>query len=136
MSEKNNQTTTEELLKGLENYITTKTVVGEAIHVGETILLPLAEASFGVAIGDFKNSADTKHNQSGGMGGKISPCAVLVIKDGTSKLINVKGQDGMSKILDLVPDVVNKFTDKKEKADSKTDGEDVSAKDTADDFLA
>ena len=40
--------------------------------------------------------------------------AVLVIKDGVSKLVNVKNQDGMTKLLDMVPDFVEKFT-KKEK---------------------
>ena len=48
------------------------------------------------------------------MGGKIQPSAVLVIKDGVSKLVNVKNQDGMTKLLDMVPDFVEKFT-KKEK---------------------
>ena len=43
------------------------------------------------------------------MGGKISPSAVLVIHDGTTKLVNVKNQDSMTKILDMVPDFVNKF---------------------------
>lgn len=107
MSENNNQGTIEELLKGLENFVTTKTVVGEAIHLNDTIILPLADATFGVGVGSFKNGA--KDNQSGGMGGKVSPSAVLVIKDGTSKLINVKNQDGLTKILDMVPDLIEKF---------------------------
>ena len=45
------------------------------------------------------------------MGGKMSPSAVLVIQNGTTKLVNVKNQDGLTKILDMVPDFVNKFTD-------------------------
>ena len=40
----------------------------------------------------------------------MTPSAVLVIKDGTTKLVNVKNQDSMTKILDMVPDFVNKFT--------------------------
>ncbi len=49
------------------------------------------------------------------MGGKIMPSAVLVIANGTTKLVNVKNQDGITKILDMVPDFVNKFTSKNEK---------------------
>ena len=43
------------------------------------------------------------------MGGKIMPSAVLVIQNGTTKLVNIKNQDGVTKILDMVPDFVNKF---------------------------
>lgn len=46
------------------------------------------------------------------MGGKIMPSAVLVIQNGTTKLVNIKNQDGITKILDMVPDFVNKFTSK------------------------
>ena len=49
------------------------------------------------------------------MGGRIQPSAILVIKDGQTKLVNVKNQDGLTKVLDLVPDLVNKFSDGKDK---------------------
>ena len=48
------------------------------------------------------------------MGGKIQPSSILVIKDGQTKLVNVKNQDTITKILDMVPDLVDKFTTKKE----------------------
>ena len=35
---------------------------------------------------------------------------VLVIQNGVTKLVNIKNQDGMTKILDMVPDFINKFT--------------------------
>ena len=44
------------------------------------------------------------------MGGKMTPSAVLVIQNGTTKLVNIKNQDGLTKILDMVPDFVNRFT--------------------------
>ena len=53
------------------------------------------------------------------MGGKIQPSAVLVIQNGQTKLVNVKNQDSMTKILDMVPDLVNKFTKKDD--ETKTD---------------
>lgn len=103
----NFQTTVDSLFKGMENFITTKTVVGDAIHIGDTILLPLIDVAFGVAAS--AKSEEKKNNGGGGMGGKMSPSAVLVIHDGTTKLVNVKQQDGVTKILDMVPDIVNKF---------------------------
>ncbi len=111
MADNQFQTTVESLFKGMDSFITTKTVVGDSISMEDgTIILPLVDVSFGVAAGAFANEDSKKNNGGGGMGGKIQPSAVLIIKDGSSKLVNVKNQDGITKILDLVPDVLNKFS--------------------------
>ena len=109
------ENTVENLFKGMDGFITTKTVVGDAIHLDGTIILPLVDVSFGVGAGAF--ASDNKNNSGGGMTGKITPSAVLVIQDGHSKLVTVKGQDSISKILDMVPDMISKFSKsgKKEK---------------------
>lgn len=112
-------TTVESLFKGMDSFLTTKTVVGDAITVGDTIILPLVDVSFGVAAGAYSQE-NSKNNGAGGMGGKITPSAVLVIQDGTTKLVNVKNQDGLTKILDMVPDFVNKFTKDKSEEDIKS----------------
>ncbi len=102
----------ESLFKGMETFITTKTVVGEATKIGDTIILPLVDVTFGCGSGAFNN--EKKQNAAGGLGGKISPSAVLVIQNGTTKLVNVKNQDTITKILDMVPDLVDRFNSKKE----------------------
>lgn len=113
----NFNTTVESLFKGMDSFVSTKTVVGDAIHIGDTIILPLVDVSFGVGAGIF--TADKKSNGGGGLGGKIMPSAVLVISNGTTKLVNVKNQDGITKILDMVPDFVNKFTHKNQEENKK-----------------
>ncbi len=118
MSEKNSnnfETTVASLFQGMDHFISSKTVVGDAITVGDTIILPLVDVSFGVGAG--ASSSDSKNNGAGGLGGKISPSAVLVIKDGNIRLVNVKNQDAVTKILDMVPDFVNRFTNKKGEED-------------------
>ena len=75
MSEKNNnsfESTVSSLFQGMDHFISSKTVVGDAITVGDTIILPLVDV--------------------------------------TIRLVNVKNQDAVTKILDMVPDFVNKFT--------------------------
>ena len=52
----------------------------------------------------------------------MTPCAVLVIQNGHTRLVNIKNQDTITKILDMVPDMVDKFTGGK---DSKLDENDV-----------
>ena len=82
MADNSFNNTVESLFKGMDSFITTKTVVGDAIHIGDTIILPLVDVSFGVAAGAF--SQEKKNNGAGGMGGKINPSAVLVIQNGES----------------------------------------------------
>ncbi|MBO5488982.1 MAG: GerW family sporulation protein [Eubacterium sp.] len=121
MAENSFNNTVESLFKGMDAFITTKTVVGDAVKFDDgTIVLPLVDVSFGVAAGAFADQQ--KNNGGGGMGGKIQPSAVLVIKDGVSKLVNVKNQDGMTKLLDMVPDFVEKFT-KKDSKDTEDQSE-------------
>ena len=99
--------TVNSLFSGMDSFVSAKTVVGDAIHVGDTIILPLVDVSFGVGAGAF--AGENKNNGGGGLAGKMTPCAVLVIQNGTTKLVNVKNQDGITKILDMVPDLVNRF---------------------------
>lgn len=96
------------LFKGMESMLTTKTVVGEPTKVGDTIILPLVDVNFGIAAGAFAKGANG-NSAGGGMGGKMSPSAVLVISDGRAKMVSVKGEDTVSKILDMVPEVVDKI---------------------------
>ena len=122
--------TVESLFKGMDNFITTKTVVGDAITVGDTIILPLVDVSFGVGAGAFasKENNDRKDNGGGGMGGKITPSAVLVIQNGTTKLVNIKNQDSVTKVLDMVPDLITRFTGGKSEEESATEAEDSTDK--------
>ena len=111
MADNNFSGVVDSLLKGMNAILGTKTVVGEATKVGDTIILPLVDVSFGVGAG--ATNADKKNGGGGGFGAKMSPSAVLVIKDGTTKLVNIKNQDAVTKVLDLVPDVMNHFSSKK-----------------------
>ena len=97
------------LFQGMDSLLTTKTVVGEPTKVGYTIILPLVDVNFGVAAGAFAKSGSS-NSAGGGMGGKMSPTAVLVIQNGHAKMIPVKQGDTVSKIIDMIPDVVDKIT--------------------------
>ncbi|MBD5520388.1 MAG: sporulation protein [Lachnospiraceae bacterium] len=102
----------ESLMKGMNAVLATKTVVGEATQVGDTIILPLVDVTFGVGAG--ASAADNKNGGGGGFSAKMSPSAVLVIKNGTTKLVNIKNQDTVTKVIDMIPDIIDKFTAPKE----------------------
>ena len=108
-------------MKGMNAVIGTKTVVGDATQVGDTIILPLVDVSFGVGAGAGTGTDGKKSSGAGGFSAKMTPSAVLVIKNGTTKLVNIKNQDTVTKVLDMIPDIVEKFTSPKEEmlADDK-----------------
>ena len=115
--ESNIRETVSSLFQGMDSLVSAKTVVGDAIHLGDTTIIPLMDVTFGIGAGAF--GGERKSNDSGGMGGKMTPCALLIMSGGSTKLINVKNQGSLNKILDMVPDLMNKFGKNKE------EGEDV-----------
>ena len=131
MSEANGnfKATVESLFRGMDGVISSKTVVGEAIHINDTIILPLVDVSFGIGAGAF--SGEKKEKGIGGIGGKMSPSAVIVIQNGRTKLVNIKNQDTITKILDMVPDVVDRFTSGKEEKMTEEDVMDILDSDDA-----
>ena len=123
MAENNFNSVMTSLLKGVDSVLSTKTVVGEPINVGDTILVPLVDVSFGLGAG--AGDQDKKSSGGGGVGGKMSPSAILVIQNGKTKLVNIKQQDSVTKILDMVPDLVDKFTHKNDDMISDEEAKDV-----------
>ncbi|MBR4982061.1 MAG: GerW family sporulation protein [Lachnospiraceae bacterium] len=123
MAENNFNSVMTSLLKGVDSVLSTKTVVGEPINVGDTILVPLVDVSFGLGAG--AGNQDKKSSGGGGVGGKMSPSAILVIQNGKTKLVNIKQQDGVTKILDMVPDLVDKFTHKNDDMISDEEAKEV-----------
>ena len=112
MAENKFNSTVAALFGGMDNVVSSKTVVGDAIHIGDIIILPLVDVSFAVGAGAYNEGA--KEKGAGGLGGKITPSAVLVIQNGRTRLVNIKNQDTMTKILDLIPDVMDRITEKKD----------------------
>ena len=106
MAEKHFSEAIDALFKGMDQFVSTKTVVGDAVKIGDTIILPLVDVSCGMGAGSFQKQA--KESGGGGMSAKITPSAILIIH-GVTKLVNIKNQDAMSKVIDMVPDLVNRF---------------------------
>ncbi|KUO66001.1 MAG: sporulation protein [Gracilibacter sp. BRH_c7a] len=95
----------------LESFLKTKTVVGEAMQIGDVTIVPFIDISFGLGTGGG-SGVEEKGNQGtgggAGSGGKISPTAVLVIKGDKVELLPIKKSGGLDKLIDMVPDIVAK----------------------------
>jgi uncharacterized spore protein YtfJ len=92
----------------MENFVNSKTVIGDPITFGDIILVPLVEVTFfgGSGLDETKTALQ---KGGGGLGGRITPVAVIVIVDGAAQLINVKNQESVNKLIDMIPGILSKF---------------------------
>ena len=100
------------LFKGMDGFVSSKTVIGEPVKVGNATLVPLIEVSCGMGAGGFANDRERKNGNggAGAMSSRITPTAILVMQNGNMKLVNIKNQDAVTKVLDMLPDVLDHFT--------------------------
>ena len=105
----------QDLFAKMEDYVSTKTVVGEPVHIGDVILIPLVDVSFGMGtamVGNTEESDGKKGGKDGGggaLGAKMTPSSVVVISNGTVQLVNIKNQESVNKVLDMIPGILSKF---------------------------
>jgi len=111
MAENNNNsisTVVNSFMNGMGGAFSSKTVVGDPVVVGDTTIIPLSDVTIGCGAG--ANNADKKDSGAGGFAAKMSPSAVLIIRGSNVKVVNIKKQDAVSKLVDMVPDIVDKFS--------------------------
>lgn len=108
MAENTFDTAVGSLAKGLSGFVSARTVIGEPVNVNGATIIPLVDVSFGMGAGSF--SSDKKDNAGGGVTGKIEPTAVLIIQNGTTRMVDIKNKDTISKILDFAPNVIDRIT--------------------------
>lgn len=96
------------MLKGMNGFVSARTVVGEPVKVSDATIIPLVDVSFGMGAGAF--AGEKKDHSGGAVTGKIEPTAVLIIQNGTTRLVDIKNSDTLSKILDFAPTVVDRIT--------------------------
>lgn len=107
------------------------TVVGEPIVAGEVTLIPISRVSIGVGVGgsDFvsKNQkrpeADSCFGGGTGAGMNIDPIAFLVVRGDTVRVLPMlpPADGALGRVVDMVPELVDKITDFVEKQQDKKD---------------
>lgn len=115
--------TLQALFGGMESLLQSKTVVGDPIELGSTVLIPLMEISAGLASGTLKNNAH--NNGAGAMSARISPIAMIVIQGERVRLISVKDQDIFTRLLDSIPDVISRIKGGSLPDEAKADAENI-----------
>ena len=112
-----------------------RTIVGDPISAEGVTIIPVSRLAVGFASGgsDFagknqKPEADNSFGGGGGAGMSLSPVAFLVIKDGTVRLLPVDPRPGsaVDRVVEMVPDVLDRVTGLIEKQQDKDAGGDKS----------
>ncbi|QGT98824.1 hypothetical protein SYNTR_0231 [Candidatus Syntrophocurvum alkaliphilum] len=105
------------LLERLEKFFRTETVVGEPIQLGNITLVPIIGVSFGLGGGGGSGKDSSGNDGSGGgagVGGKITPNAILVIKNEEVSVIPLNEKTSIDKIVSMVPEIISKITPDKQ----------------------
>ena len=104
------------VLSELRQITKTETVIGKPFQVGKTTLVPVSKISVGFAAGGGKKNAKNGQGEATGGGATIEPLAFFVIKEDKVELVTMDKEDmGLGKVIDLVPQIIEKVKDMKEK---------------------
>jgi uncharacterized spore protein YtfJ len=99
------------MFEKLEKFVRTETVVGEPIQLGNITLVPIVSVSFGAGAGggggkDVKGNDGT--GSGGGVGCKITPNAMLVLKNDEVSLLPLNNKGTLEKLVEMVPEIIAK----------------------------
>lgn len=103
------------------------TIIGQPIQAEGMTLIPVSRLSFGFAAGgsDFtskhqKPEADNAFGGGSGAGVNIAPVAFLIVKGDSVKLLPVEPpHNTVDRVVDMVPEVVDKVTEYLDKRKNK-----------------
>jgi len=109
-------------MNSLRDMIDVNTIVGDTVETPDgTTIIPVSKVCFGFASGgsEFNTNKLNKYSDNpklpfgggSGAGVKISPVAFLIVKEGTIKLLTVDADKPVDKLVDAIPDLVNKIVD-------------------------
>ena len=113
-------------MNSIKDMIDVNTIVGDAIQASNnTVIIPISKVSFGFASGgsEFKGETIDEYNKKdkdeqiqyrlpfgggSGAGVSINPIAFLIVQADVVKLLPVDHSTPMDKILDYMPDLIEK----------------------------
>ena len=122
-------------MEKIHTMVDANTIIGTPIQTGDVTLIPVSRLSFGIASGgsDFttknqKPEADNSFGGGSGASAKLEPVAFLIIRGESVKLLPVDSEHSrtasyagttVDRVIEAVPEVVDKVTEFWEKQQEK-----------------
>lgn len=99
----------------IKEMVSTDQVIGQPINLPDgTTIIPVCKVSYGFASGGSDLPTKQQKNVFGGGGGAgitMEPVAFLVVKEGNVRLMQISSSSNtVDKVVDAVPDVIDKVT--------------------------
>jgi uncharacterized spore protein YtfJ len=105
------------LFDKLQTFLRTETVVGEPLQIGKVTIIPVISLSFGAG-GGAGIGRDEKGNDGegggGGAGAKITPNAIIVVKDDEVSVVPLTQKGSLEKLMEVVPQLVQQLQEEGE----------------------
>ncbi len=113
-------------MNSIQDMVDVNTIIGEPIETsGNVVIIPISKVSFGFAAGgsEFKGETVNEYSRKdeeeqvqyrlpfgggSGAGVNINPIAFLVVQSGNVKLLPVNHSSPVDKLLDYMPDAIDK----------------------------
>lgn len=112
-------------MNSIKDMIDVNTIVGKPIEINNGVIIPLSKVTFGFASGGSEFNSETIDNYNrketeesieyklpfgGGSGAavNISPIAFLIVQNESVKLLPIDHSSSVDKLLDYVPDIMEK----------------------------
>lgn len=114
-------------MNSIQDMIDVNTIIGEPIETSNnTVIIPISKVSFGFAAGgsEFKGETVNEYSRKdeeeqvqyrlpfgggSGAGVNINPIAFLVVQTGNVKLLPVNHSSAVDKLLDYMPDAIDRI---------------------------
>lgn len=116
-------------MNSIKDMIDVDTIIGEPIETGiDTLIIPISKVTFGFAAGgsEFRGETVNEYTKKereeqvqyrlpfgggSGAGVNIEPIAFLTVNNGNIKLLPIDHDSCVDKLLDYVPDAIDKIED-------------------------
>lgn len=117
-------------MESIKEMVDVNTIVGDAVQAPDgTVIIPISRVAFGFAAGggeynqSCSNEEDKDESESSGKnarfpfaggsgaGVSINPVAFMVVGNGQIRLLPVNINSSVDKILDIIPEILNKMED-------------------------
>ena len=108
------------VMEQIKETVRSETVVGTPVQAEDSVIVPVSRVTFGFGAGGGQNGETDKGGMGTGGGATVEPVAFVVVSKGKAQLLPLKSREAtLTRLIDLVPVVIDMLKNVKEKKEEK-----------------